>query len=332
MSSSSSHLWVIGEALIDLVLGQDLSIAACVGGSAVNLSRTAARLGAVVSYEGSVSSDYFGGEIRRTLLADGVNVERLQTCDLPTTLAIAEPGPLGSPRYRFHTEGTSAPNLAATSARSWSRGDFLVVGGLGLVLEPLVTVTLDALSEASRLGVVAVMDVNCRPAAIADLGRYRSHLHQALTQVAVVKVSFEDLGDLVGLGVLTGSDTASAVLELVGFGPTLVLITNGEGPTQILSSLPTGSGKSRRLLRIDVPVNVVPDDAFVDSIGAGDAFLGAVVAWWVMNGFESDLGDSTQQAHLVRVIQAAHAVAALVCQRRGADPPWAEDLGELFTA
>lgn len=330
--SSSSRLWVIGEALIDLVVGPGLSTEARVGGAAVNLARTAARLGAAVSFEGSVSTDHFGEEIMRVLLADAVSVERVQTCDLPTTLAIAELGSPDSPRYRFHTQGTSAPHLAAPSARGWRRGDFLVVGGLGLVLEPLVTATLEALDAASHLGVVAVMDVNCRLAAIADPDRYRSHLHRAFAQTAVVKVSIEDLSDLLELGVLTGSDTASAAVELLDLGPSLVLITSGEGPTRILSSLPKGSGKSRRLLSIDVPVDVVPDDALVDTIGAGDAFLGAVLAWWVLNGFEADLAGSAQQARLVRVIQAAHAVAAVVCQRRGADPPRAEDLGALFIA
>jgi fructokinase len=70
---------------------------------------------------------------------------------------------------------------------------------------------------------------------------------------------------------------------------------------------------------VDVPVVKV-----VDTIGAGDAFGGAFLAWWSGNGLtRSDLSDPG----LVRqALEAAVEVSALTCTRVGADPPWLREV------
>ena len=70
-----------------------------------------------------------------------------------------------------------------------------------------------------------------------------------------------------------------------------------------------------------VDVEAVP---VVDTIGAGDAFTAGVVSWWLASGRgRDDLGDRDA---VVRAVRAAHAVAAVVVGRRGADPPRRSDL------
>ena len=70
-----------------------------------------------------------------------------------------------------------------------------------------------------------------------------------------------------------------------------------------------------------VPVEAVP---VVDTIGAGDAFTAGFVSWWLASGRgRGDLGDL---AAVERAVRAAHAVAAVVVGRRGADPPRRADL------
>jgi fructokinase len=64
----------------------------------------------------------------------------------------------------------------------------------------------------------------------------------------------------------------------------------------------------------------VPAVTVADTVGAGDAFGGAFLAWWLGNGLaRSDLC----RADLVReALHAAVEVAALTCTRVGAEPPW----------
>jgi fructokinase len=328
------RLWVLGEALIDLVVRPGLFTQAQIGGAAVNLVRTAARLGVPSTYVGSISSDLFGHEILNSLRAAGADTGQIRLCDMPTTLAVVELNPFGSPTYRFHTENTSAPNLSSFSGLEWRRGDLVVSGGLALVLEPLAMATVSALEVASQEGLTVVIDVNCRTGAITDVDRYRGYVHRALRCARAVKVSDEDLFNLIVLGVLPGPDIAQASIQLLEFGPCLAWITHGASPTEILLSGSRGlsgsqgpSGAHRSVSRFEVGPEVVRDGELVDTVGAGDAFLGSLLAWWILHGdeqFEQDHGQ------LVAAAKVAHKVAAATCRRPGADPLSASELGELF--
>ena len=72
-------------------------------------------------------------------------------------------------------------------------------------------------------------------------------------------------------------------------------------------------------IRADVPAAPV-----VDTVGAGDAFAGAFLTWWIGNGLgRSDLGDP----EAVRGgTQAAILASVVTSTRRGAEPPWAYEL------
>ena len=88
----------------------------------------------------------------------------------------------------------------------------------------------------------------------------------------------------------------------------MVLVTTGDKATTIV----TADGA------VAVPVEAVP---VVDTIGAGDAFTAGFASWWVAGGRGRD--DLRHADALVAAVRAAHAVAAVVVGRRGADPPTA---------
>ena len=63
----------------------------------------------------------------------------------------------------------------------------------------------------------------------------------------------------------------------------------------------------------------------VDTIGAGDAFGAALLAWLHDNGhLERDLTLESDQ--LLAALQYACAGAAITCSRAGADPPWKHEM------
>lgn len=88
--------------------------------------------------------------------------------------------------------------------------------------------------------------------------------------------------------------------------PRLVLVTDGPRP-------------ARAFLSATVLTQEVPAVTVADTIGAGDAFGGGFLAWWTARGLgRADL----DRPDLVRsALQAAANVAALTCERPGADPP-----------
>ena len=111
--ADGSVVVVTGEALVDLVLARDGSLAGHPGGGPYNVARTVGRLDQPVAYLGQVSTDAFGSRLRHELEADGVGLETVVATDAPTTLALAELDAAGAARYHFDSAGTARPRVRA---------------------------------------------------------------------------------------------------------------------------------------------------------------------------------------------------------------------------
>jgi len=301
---------VIGEALIDLVAGSDGRFAARPGGAGFNTARTIGRLGGTPAFVDRLSGDGFGRLLRSTLDGDGVTLAVPEPAGLPTTLALVDVDAAGVPRYRFYLDATSAPALEyPVLACAVPAGvTALHAGGLALAVEPIATSIDRLIATDLPPGTLLMIDPNCRPEAVADRQAYLARLSRILRRADVVKVSVEDLDYLA-----PGTPPASAAADLLGQGPTLVLLTDGPYP-------------ARAFLRDEVVSAEVPAVTVADTVGAGDAFGGAFLARWSRAGLtRSDLG----QPALVRgALRAAAEVAALTCTRVGAEPPWLAEVAD----
>jgi fructokinase len=295
---------VTGEALFDLVIDSDGHIAAQPGGGPFNTARTMGRLGLAPVFLGRLSQDGFGRILRAILDQDGVRLGVPQLTDAPTTLAAVDVDRAGGPEYHFYLAGTSSAALEyrLLSTALPSGLTVLHAGALALVMEPIATAIERLITRDVPPHALVMIDPNCRPKAITDRHAYLARLSRVLGRTDVVKVSVEDLGYL-----FPGQPAPAAATALLDQGPALVLVTDGAAPARAF--LP---GQE---VAVDVPVVQV-----VDTIGAGDAFGGAFLAWWSGNGLtRSDL----HRAGPVReALQAAVEVAALTCTRVGAEPPW----------
>jgi fructokinase len=295
---------VIGEALIDLVADQDGRITARPGGGPFNTARTIGRLGLSPAFLGSLSADRFGHLLRASLDADGVTSAVTGATDAPTTLAVVDVGPAGSPRYRFYLDGTSAPALEYPALAGALPGGVttLFAGGLALVMEPIATSIDRLIASDLPPDALLMIDPNCRPEVITDRQRYLARLSRILRRTDVVKVSVEDLDYLA-----PGTRAPDAAAALLGQGPALVLLTDGPHP-------------ARAFLRGEVISAEVPAVTVADTVGAGDAFGGAFLAWWSRSGLTRS--HLRQPAPVQGALRAAAEVAALTCTRVGAEPPW----------
>ena len=259
---------VCGEALIDRIhvpppLGRaGLEDADSPGGGPFNTARALARLGIPTQFLGRLSTDAFGQQLRDLLKADGADLSLTSFGPEPTTLAIAEVGRDGHAAYRFVIDGTSAPNLTRQMLPASLAADVkaLHVGTLGLVFEPIAT-TIATLVEREHTARLVMLDPNIRPTAVHRSAGYRARLDRIISQSTIVKASDADITWL--FPTLSLPVAAAALLAL---GPKLVVVTLGaDGAFGVTANAE---------VRVPAPVVQV-----VDTIGAGDAFGAALLAW-----------------------------------------------------
>jgi fructokinase len=299
---------VVGEALFDLVVTPDGQVDARMGGAGYNTVRTVARLGGQATYLQRLSGDGFGRLLAGRLDAEGVALGVPRPSAAPSTLAIADIDLAGVASYSFYLDRTAAADLSYEDLRAaLPRGATAVHAGcLALLIEPSGSAIERLLLTDVPPGVLVMLDPNCRPAAVADHAAYQARLHRIAARASVVKASTEDLAYL-----YPGIPPAQAAAALLAAGPALVLVTDGPRP-------------ATAYMAGEVLTAAVPPVAVADTIGAGDAFGGAFLAWWTAGGHS--VADLKEPALVAAALQAAVAVAALTCTRPGADPPTLDEV------
>ena len=306
---------VCGEALIDLVPSPDSRERATPGGGPLNTARALARLGIPTQFLGRLSTDAFGKQLKDLLVADGGDLSLTSFGPEPTTLAITEVDRDGHAAYRFVIDGTSAPNLTPRMVPNSFAADVtaLHVGTLGLVFEPVAT-TLSGLVEREHRNLLVMVDPNIRPSALPDSlgadGGYRARLDRIIGQSTIVKASDADVTWL-----YPDLDLHSGARALLACGPRLVVVTLGaDGAFAV---------QSEGEVQVTAPAVHV-----VDSIGAGDAFGAALLAW-LRDHLRLSPDLHLERGELEDALEFACLVASITCTRAGADPPHRADLHHL---
>jgi len=293
---------VCGEALIDMVTTGDSTRRPTPGGGPFNTARALARLEAPAAFLGHFSTDEFGRMLADQLAADGASLALATFGPEPTTIAVANIGGDGLAEYEFLIQGTSAPNLTLDMIPAELPVEVKAVhlGTLGLVLEPMAS-SLAALVRREHGRRLVMLDPNIRPVLTTD-PQYRPRLDSLISQSTIVKASDADLDWL-----FPGLDRMAAARALLARGPKMVVVTLGaEGAVGMTASA-----------EVRVPAPAV---RVVDTIGAGDAFGAALLAWLHDHGrLSRDL--RLDREELRAALEFACLVASITCTRPGADPP-----------
>lgn len=302
--ADGSRVVVLGEALIDLIASVDGAVRAVPGGSPFNIARAIARLGLDCAWVGALADDALGQRLREALSRDLVDVSLVQRSRYPTTLALAELAADGVAEYRFYVAGTAAPDLHPFVLPVGACA--LLTGSFGLVLEPMAT-TIEAAIRRLSDTTILMIDPNARPSAISDIDAWRRRVHRVMARTDIVKASRDDLTVL-----YPGRSLDAACDALAAAGPRITVVTDGGDPVRVRCGDQTWT-------------QTVENVEVADTIGAGDTFAGALLAYLVHAGYHrSSLLDA--EAFSAAVAFAARA-SAETCRRVGANPPTIEDLG-----
>jgi fructokinase len=303
---------VFGEALIDLFVFDDGRVTAVAGGGPLNVARAVSRLGVSSLLFCRLSTDIFGRKIGHLMDADQVSLAFVDRSTLPTPLAIVE-SDRDEPRYTFHLNKTSAFQIGSseTIQRFLSISPSIAaiyIGTLGVVVEPMAEAIQTLLEEIGAVPIV-ILDPNCRPSAVPDPNLYRERLTRLFAYSDVVKVSVEDLAFI-----SPGLDADASANSILKAGPTLIIVTDGSEDVRVYSQ-----GGVRTI--------AVPQVEVVDTVGAGDALVGAFLAWWARRGFSRSSLKSIDR--VMEAVEYATKVSSLTCTVRGGEPPTFQEVEQF---
>lgn len=301
-------LTVIGEALIDEVISDTAPQRAHVGGSPLNVAVGLARLGHPTQFLGRFGDDEFGRQIHAHLRDNSV-LAPLQPDAHPTSVASARLDPVGGARYTFQL-AWELPDL--TEQENLFEGTTLVhTGSIAAMLTPGAEDVLAAVRHARPFATISY-DPNCRPTIIRDAAYARKQAEKFVALSDIVKASDEDLEWL-----YPGVDVQESARRWLSLGPAVVVVTRGsKGPWAVLER-----GEC------EVPA---PATSVVDTVGAGDSFMAALLSALVDR--ELDGGQRRNELHSLSaeqihgVLAFSVAAAAVTVSRAGANPPTRDDL------
>ena len=293
-----SQVWVVGEALIDLIPVVGGEISEMVGGGPCNSAKALARLGFSTTFIGGISTDSYGEAIERELSNSGVILDFVHRSDLPTALAIATINEVGLASYEFKLDSTVSFNFNS----SWlpkEDSEVIHIGSVATLLEPGASELYKWLSKKSA---TIVFDPNVRPSIQGDREIYRNSVERWIDLAKIVKLSEDDFSWLYQ------SSESEVIANWFSRGTEIVVVTRAE----------RGLSAFTKEGRIDCPAAKVE---LVDSVGAGDTIGAVIVEGLLKHGLAGLKADVLKQ-----VLERAAKGAGITCSRAGANPPWKKEL------
>ncbi|HSI80681.1 MAG TPA: PfkB family carbohydrate kinase [Solirubrobacterales bacterium] len=260
----------LGEALVDLISdrrARSFADAGCFrphfGGALANVAVASSRAGAPTALAGAAGDDEWGDWLCDRLAAEGVDLswfERLRGEPTPVAFAIVDQA--GDPRFQIYGESIAAA-VAAVEPRlddALAAADALVFGSTTLASEGERAATLRARELALERGVRVCFDPNIRP------NRWGGDPVPAIAASReLVGGSFCVRANREEAVAIAGEDdprrAADAIAEM---GAEIAVVTLGAGGAVI-----------RGACEADAPAAEVE---VVSTLGAGDAFMGTLVA------------------------------------------------------
>lgn len=290
-----NRVWVTGDAVVDLIPDSESSYLKCPGGAPANVAVAIARLGGDAAFIGRVGQDPLGRFMQQTLKQEQVDTQMMILDEAQrTSTVIVDLDDSGERSFTFMVKPSADQFLETSDLPTFTQGQWLHVCSIALANEPSRSSTLEAMRQIKAAGGYVSFDPNLREEVWANPEELKPIVREAIALADVVKFSDDELL------FLTGSDTLEQGVEaLKPFKNTLVLITQGAKGALVLFE------KTQQLIASQA---VSP----VDTTGAGDAFVGGLLAKL------SQYNDWQQLEVIKSAVKWANGCGALATTQKGA--------------
>ncbi|EFH4083248.1 aminoimidazole riboside kinase [Escherichia coli] len=292
----SAKVWVLGDAVVDLLPESDGRLLPCPGGAPANVAVGIARLGGTSGFIGRVGDDPFGALMQRTLLTEGVDITYLKQDEWHrTSTVLVDLNDQGERSFTFMVRPSADLFLETTDLPCWRHGEWLHLCSIALSAEPSRTSAFTAMTAIRHAGGFVSFDPNIREDLWQDEHLLRLCLRLALQLADVVKLSEEEWRLISGK---TQNDRDICALAKE-YEIAMLLVTKGAEGVVVCYR-----GQVHHFAGMSVNC--------VDSTGAGDAFVAGL-----LTGLSST-GLSTDEREMRRIIDLAQRCGALAVTAKGA--------------
>ena len=292
----SAKVWVLGDAVVDLLPESDGRLLPCPGGAPANVAVGIARLGGTSGFIGRVGDDPFGALMQRTLLTEGVDITYLKQDEWHrTSTVLVDLNDQGERSFTFMVRPSADLFLETTDLPCWRHGEWLHLCSIALSAEPSRTSAFTAMTAIRHAGGFVSFDPYIREDLWQDEHLLRLCLRQALQLADVVKLSEEEWRLISGK---TQNDRDICALAKE-YEIAMLLVTKGAEGVVVCYR-----GQVHHFAGMSVNC--------VDSTGAGDAFVAGL-----LTGLSST-GLSTDEREMRRIIDLAQRCGALAVTAKGA--------------
>ncbi|MBL1437231.1 MAG: carbohydrate kinase [Rhodobacteraceae bacterium] len=300
-----------GENLIDFIESPSGGFSATPGGGPYNIAKALARQEQAVGYLTPISTDEMGDRLATALSADGVTL-LAERSPAPSSLALVSLKD-GQPSYQFYRQKTAERRVSTTMLNRIipKQASVFQLGSLALTSGKDADAWAQMYRALHKRGLFTSLDPNIRPEFIKNRRKYLARLEWILPKTDLLKLSDEDLAWLDPKRPL---EAAAQHLRGKYNIPLLVLTMGAEGAMAF-----SAHG------RISVPAPMA--DPFVDAVGAGDTFMGTLLAQLSESGLlRRDALIAADEAQIEPILQMAAKAAAKNCETSGCNPPTRAEL------
>jgi len=302
----------LGELLIDMVCNEKdtglvdgKTFIKAPGGAPANVAVAISRLGLRCGFIGKVGEDPFGNFLIHLLRKELIDVSYLEKINgIRTTIVFVGNKKDQTKDMVFYRNPGADMFLSSEQINEQYFKDALVFhfGSISLIDEKPREATQKAIKLAKKNNLIITYDPNYREDLWRGVDDPKPVMRSILKDVDIVKVSNEEWEIFTGVdNFIEGSKT------LIEEGVKIVIISMGSEGCFYYKERFNGYVKGFK-------VNVV------ETTGAGDAFMGAIISWLITNSIRKEKLESLSEKKVKEMLRFANAAGAIATTKIGAIP------------
>ena len=288
-------IWVLGDAVVDLIPDGENHYLRCAGGAPANVAVGIARLGGESAFIGRVGKDPLGEFMQQTLQQENVQTSHMILDPQQRTSTVVVGLDNGERSFTFMVNPSADQFLQVMDLPNFQANEWLHCCSIALINTPSRETTFEAIRRIKAAGGFFSFDPNLRESLWPSFDDMKQTVMQAVALADVLKFSEEELT------LLTDTQTLDEAFEKITalYPEKLIIVTLGKDGARYHLA-----GKQ----------DVVAGKALkpVDTTGAGDAFVGGLLAGLSQHANWKEI------SVLEQILRQANACGALATTAKGA--------------